>query len=116
MSDSFLAMAAARAADAPTSVDTSSLFYYDVSEADAAPIRQHEFATMCFFHCSGRLSCKRCDIDSIFSIMLDAREYVLKQVGGAPFSLIRASTMEPLHERSEPVSPGEMLIVVLRGK
>lgn len=111
MADSFLAVAAERSLDAHDAATTAAAATHTDDEASdeypqlfyACEASEYRFATLCFFHCSGRLSLKRCDIDSNQAILKEAHEYVDKQIGGAPHSLLRASTMEPFHGRSKPV-------------
>lgn len=71
-------------------------------------------ATLCFLHCSGRICCKRCPAGGAEAVLLQARDLVARQVGGARHYLLCTSTGRPLPPDGA-VTAGEMLLVVLEG-
>ena len=109
--ESFLSAVKMRYADALTHSANAEQEGPYCSSADT----QQQTATLVFFHCSGRLGCKRCDAGPTATILEDAYEFVQRQVGGAPHFLLRLSDLEKLSASSKPTSGGEMLLIILCG-
>lgn len=76
----------------------------------------HGAATLCFFHCSGRLRCHQVPPGAPVTVLLEARQFVDRSVGGARHQVLRVVTGEVLSTSSAPVAPGELLVIVLMGQ
>ena len=73
-------------------------------------------ATLCFFHCSGRLRCRQIPPGAPVTVLIEARQFVDRSVGGARHHVLRVAMGEFLSSTSTPVAPDELLVIVLIGQ